>query len=473
MANTLMRSARWWAALACVCLLQACATVPGGPRRPAVDRRPFPPVRFATISDPHYFDPALGTTGIYFQRAVRSELKLFADADEVIRSALADLPTNNVSFLIIAGDLTKDGERSSHERMAEMLAAVEDRGVSVYVMPGNHDLENRMATRYLTNGVESVASIDRRQFAALYGRFGFQEALARDRHSLSYVAEPAPGLWLIVLDSVKPTLLPGKRPPPGTGEVKRETMDWLERVLRQARKRDKAVLVALHHGLLDHFPREHVYFHHFFVSNRQPLMELLVREGVPVVFTGHFHAHAITAGLVEWKEREAVPGSAKTLGEETRSVDYALPLLEIQSGSLTAPPCPYRVITIDSNQVMTVESRFVTATASHPDDFPAYAASFYDEQTRGVFSRMIKKARAGKAAQDNLAPLMGGAFRTKAYGSASVRPGRPERRELSWWGRFMYAGMKIFLRDAYRDNPPDNLEVQYDLQRGAVCGPAP
>ncbi len=45
---------------------------------------------------------------------------------------------SNADFvLLVAGDLTKDGARQSHEGMVEVLTQLEAAGKTVYVVPGN------------------------------------------------------------------------------------------------------------------------------------------------------------------------------------------------------------------------------------------------------------------------------------------------------------------------------------------------
>jgi len=40
-------------------------------------------------------------------------------------------------------------------------------------------------------------------FKRIYDEYGYREAIAQDPSSLSYVAEPAPGIWLFAIDSAE------------------------------------------------------------------------------------------------------------------------------------------------------------------------------------------------------------------------------------------------------------------------------
>ncbi len=91
------------------------------------------------------------------------------------------------------GDLTKDGEKSSHDVVAGYLAQLKAAGKKVYVIPGNHDIKNGLSYSYVGDGVQRVPNITAEQFTQIYADYGYKDALQRDTDSISYVAEPSPG----------------------------------------------------------------------------------------------------------------------------------------------------------------------------------------------------------------------------------------------------------------------------------------
>ena len=50
---------------------------------------PAPSAKLLVLSDPHYFDPSLGTTGSAFATAISHDRKLLAESDAIMR-AMAD-----------------------------------------------------------------------------------------------------------------------------------------------------------------------------------------------------------------------------------------------------------------------------------------------------------------------------------------------------------------------------------------------
>ena len=78
--------------------------------------------------------------------------KEYNDLDSLIDNALDGVLRNAVesgeNYVLIPGDLTKDGELASHEALAKKLEAFEEEtGIQVLVIPGNHDI-NGVAASY-------------------------------------------------------------------------------------------------------------------------------------------------------------------------------------------------------------------------------------------------------------------------------------------------------------------------------------
>ena len=105
------------------------------------------------------------------------------------------------NIVLVPGDLSKDGENSSLELAARYLAQLKAAGKKVYVIPGNHDIKNGLSYSYVGDGKQRVPNITAEQFTQIYADYGYKDALQRDTDSISYVAEPQPGLWLLALDA--------------------------------------------------------------------------------------------------------------------------------------------------------------------------------------------------------------------------------------------------------------------------------
>jgi predicted MPP superfamily phosphohydrolase len=155
---------------------------------------------------------------------------------DMIDSILFEMP----DIVLIPGDISKDGERVSHEYVSEELTRLTDVGIKVYVVPGNHDIG------YIENGlyydgdrVYQADSISPEEFVELYSAFGYEGSI-RDENSLSYVAEPVDGLVILGIDS-------------HTNRIEAEELDWICEQAKTAKDNGKQVLAMLHHPIMEHY----------------------------------------------------------------------------------------------------------------------------------------------------------------------------------------------------------------------------
>ena len=148
-------------------------------------------------------------------------------------------------MLIVSGDLTLNGEVKSHEEFAALLDEVERRGISVLVIPGNHDINSRWASSYIGKNREPVQTIDAGGFASIYAQFGYNEASERDPYSLSYTYDLSPSMRLLMLDTCQyePKNLV-------EGRIKAETLVWMDEQLKKAQEDGMQILPIAHHNLL-------------------------------------------------------------------------------------------------------------------------------------------------------------------------------------------------------------------------------
>ena len=112
-------------------------------------------LRIAVASDLH-FDPE--------HTDKKSGLGAVAYNPELVDALLYDAKAQGAELLLLTGDIVNAGKDDCHAALAEKLRTAEDSGVTVYVLPGNHDL----------------APVTQQEFAALYADFGYAEAYRCD-----------------------------------------------------------------------------------------------------------------------------------------------------------------------------------------------------------------------------------------------------------------------------------------------------
>ena len=136
----------------------------------------------AHITDPHVFDPSyVNKSSEVFKRAENS-MNLYSRSADSFLAALETVKEKNADYLIVSGDLTADGGRSSHEFVADALrdAQTEIRktkpGFQIFVIPGNHDLYNSGARCYFPSESELAFKTEEEK-AALIASYGSRMAL--------------------------------------------------------------------------------------------------------------------------------------------------------------------------------------------------------------------------------------------------------------------------------------------------------
>ena len=187
----------------------------------AADQPTYPPAQFAVISDLHIFDTSLGSEGPLFEEYLNSDRKLLIESIEILEAVVERLRTEDLDFVIVSGDLTKDGELLNHQRCASILSALLEDGTKVYVVPGNHDILNGHAVMFEQDTTQPVPTVTPAEFAEIYKEMGYGEAIRRDSASLSYVVEPLPGLWIVAMDACRYRDNRADRPPVVDGRFQR------------------------------------------------------------------------------------------------------------------------------------------------------------------------------------------------------------------------------------------------------------
>jgi hypothetical protein len=347
-----------------------------------------PTVKLLVFSDPHYFDPSLGTTGSAFDTYLAHDRKLIAESDAIIRAMVAQVAAENPQVVLVSGDLTKDGEQLSHHTMAAYLAQMKAGGRKVFVVPGNHDIQNDGAASYAGDVATPVPAISASDFADIYRDLGFSDAIARDSNSLSYVAELVPGLWLLALDSC--IYGDARGPMQSSGRFLDGTKAWIQVQLDEAKKRGVRVLAMMHHGLVEHFANQALIFPEFVIGDRDAVAGMLSNAGVGAIFTGHFHANDITRG---------------TSSSATKSI------YDIETGSAVTYPCPYRIVDV-SDDTLAITTQHITSIdydlGSAPD-FQTYAHDSLRLGLETLITTLIEAPPYSVAPADagQLAPWLG------------------------------------------------------------------
>ncbi|ACF14047.1 metallophosphoesterase [Chloroherpeton thalassium ATCC 35110] len=296
-------------------------------------------LKMVVFSDPHFYDATLGTEGSDFEEYLASDRKLIVESEPILREVVDAIKASDVDIVLVPGDLTKDGEMQCHSKFASYMAELEADGKRVYVIPGNHDINNEYGAKgYTSSGSYSVPTITASNFTTIYYDYGYSEAIARDENSLSYIAELSDDVWLLGIDACRYSESAADNNVTG-GKISDATMEWIKAELHEAKEQGKTVLGMMHHGILEHYTGQTDLFSEYVVEDWQTVYKTFADSGLKVVFTGHFHSNDIVKG--------------------TGSSSDAF-VFDIETGSTVTYPCPYRMVTLSSNALLQIETRHVT-----------------------------------------------------------------------------------------------------------------
>lgn len=240
-------------------------------------------LRIFVATDLHYLSRELTDYGSLFQTMIhQSDGKMTEYEEELLDAFVDQVKKEKPDAVILTGDLTFDGAKLSHQGLREKLRNLRKIGIQVYVFPGNHDTcKKNEAYRFLGDEMYPEEGLTREEFSSFYEDFGYREAISRDRDSLSYIVQPVEGVRFFFLD------VNGSRK---YNELTKESLIWLERQLKKARRRGIDCLSFSHQNILVH---NEMTSSGFLIENHEEVQKILEKYGVLVHFSGHMHVQNI------------------------------------------------------------------------------------------------------------------------------------------------------------------------------------
>ena len=407
---------------------------------PQDTQEPYVPPKLVLATDLHYQSAQAGDGGPAFQLFVeRSDGKVIQYLPELLEAFLDEVIEEKPSALVLSGDITMNWERMNHEELAGRLARVQDAGVQVLVIPGNHDINNGHAAVYYGAEKESVDSIDGEDFYEIYRRYGYDQALSRDSSSLSYVYALDEKNWLLMLDSCQ--YEPENKV---EGRIKESTLAWMDEQLLKAREQGIFVLPIAHHNLL---AQSRMYTTQCAMDNNSEVIDLLQKYRLPLFFSGHLHVQRV-------RKHKAEPGVD----------DGAYGIQEIITDALSIPPCQYGEVVWDEDGSISYETRSVDVSgwarktgSGNPDllDFEdwsyRYIQKLISDQIRGVVQNL------GEDVERSMAATYAGVYIDYYAGRKIDAKGIRNTKGYRWWQRnmpdsYLLRELDSMITDSDRDN---------------------
>jgi len=410
--------------------------------------------RLAVISDVHLMTPALlQKEGKAFNDYIANDRKMLVESPELLDTVCAHVLAYNPQVVFVAGDLTKDGERISHELLVnQYLKPLTAQGIRVFVVPGNHDVNNPHAKVYDGAKTQRTTTVSAHDFAILYRDYGYGSALARDEASLSYVAQLDPKTRLIAVDACRYEDNDYDKDVCVTaGRIKPETMRFIRTETAKAHQQGMDVLLMMHHGIVSHFNWQDKIMGEYLVKDWQKHAKQFAKMGIKVCFTGHFHSQDI-------------------------SQKYGL--TDIETGSTVSYPHPYRLIDVDTDKgVMQIRSEKVQTLASMhdaPETLQQKSEHFATSALCSVMETMVPQ-KVPADVKKNCAQVLGEAYAMHLAGdehpSASfkqqLKSAVKQLKHYSWkWAFIMQRIGKYLSTDTGESDNQTTIKYKNKTNRG-------
>lgn len=246
---------------------------------------------FFVATDPHYLSKNLTDNGEAFNTFMNSgDGKQLNYIDAILNAFTRDVKRLKPNFLIISGDLTNNGEKNSHIELAKKLKAIEKSGTSVFLIPGNHDIYNPYARAFKGDKQYLTDTVSDKDFSKIYGNFGYNEAISKDKNTLSYLAAPSKDVWLLMLDAnkYKDNMMLGF--PDSAGFITKDTFEWIKKCSLLAKQKKARIITVMHQNLVDHVEG---ITQGYTIDNSAEALKVFQDCGLNLVLSGHIHIQDI------------------------------------------------------------------------------------------------------------------------------------------------------------------------------------
>lgn len=342
-----------------------------------MDKQEIKDFDISIISDPHVLDESLIGNTESLKKELKIERKLVVESEYLFKRALDLVDEAMCEFLIISGDISKEGELVSHKKVSSLLKDWKsmDPKRKVFLIPGNHDINSKRAYDYKLD--QKTESTNPKDFVDIYDFIYKDDSVlglykdsdifksylkeVNEKYNrnkeysyyangyFSYVARVKKnykydnGLTIIMIDSSIYSADGEQKHRDGVnnvvGSVSKEQLRWVCDKIDEAKARNDMVVCVSHHAFIPNFRNQELVFSPFIIkeykdkitdsdprlNNKTPI-EVLADNGVKFIFTGHLHEN----------------GTAKFVSEEGNEI------YDIQTGSTITYPLPIRHIKIEN-----------------------------------------------------------------------------------------------------------------------------
>lgn len=237
-------------------------------------------------TDLHYLAPSLYEDSQIFTKLISAaDGKVAMYSKELLDALLAEVCHQQPDVLVLAGDLTFNGEKLSHQELADAMRSLEADGVPVVVIPGNHDINNPSSVRYLPYSYEQTDNVDSQTFGEIWSGMTAEEMPGPGFCGLYRVTDK---VWIAMGDYS----LYENGAVSSFGLATADHLKWINDVSSAALAADAALISVSHQALVPHTSFASDAYR---VWYGEQAVGALVGAGCRLNLSGHMHMQHITS----------------------------------------------------------------------------------------------------------------------------------------------------------------------------------
>lgn len=283
-------------------------------------------MKLTFIADTHHYSTTLGTTGHQFELRSGSDQKCLAETGAIIDAAFERIANSDTDCVLIAGDITNDGEMVSHIEFKQKLDKL-SKSKRVYLITATHDwCCDQNPRRFVDNFVyHDVETMPPDMLYDFYEDYTTKDAIAVFTTHLgtkSYVVQLGDNVRLLALNDDQN----GK----GRAGFSDEHFAWIDEQIKKAND-DGCLMIGMEHHLLIPHINPLITGGGTCVGDREYVASRLADAGLKYMFVGHSH--------IQRTDHFVSPNGNR--------------ITEVNIGSLVGYPAPMVNVTVNDDMTLT------------------------------------------------------------------------------------------------------------------------
>lgn len=277
--------------------------------------------KIAVVADLHHFSETLSDGGRAYHLRESSDQKCLMESGAIIDAAFEKIAESDCDLVLIAGDMSNDGERASHDEVRAKMQKLAEKK-KTFVIFSTHDwCCDGHCRRYVGDDVyfdvPTYTSYDLREF---YKNFGESDAYD------TYINEIGAASYAVKLPGVRFIGLNDDKNGNGCAGYCDEHFEWILKQVKDGKANGEAVIMMEHHLVVTNISP--LINGGQSIADRIERSEALADAGLDFVIVGHSHMQRTT----------------------TYTSKNGNSFTQINVGALCGHPSPITNITIDENE---------------------------------------------------------------------------------------------------------------------------